>query len=195
MRILGIDEAGRGPVAGPLSVAVVWLTKSVDLDTAPFLYLKGDPYKDSKKITAKRRKEIFEAIKKSSCIYFEHIFVSAKDIDRKGISQCLFEAVGELLEKAQVAKEDMVELDGALKAPGRHNWTSTKKGDEKILEIALASVVAKVLRDEYMAKADAQYPKYGFAKHKGYGTKAHIEAIQKYGLCKEHRRTFLTRYI
>ena len=191
MKIFGIDEVGRGPVAGPLSVAVVWLAKEVDLNTMPFSYLKGDPFKDSKKITSKRRKEIFEAIKLTNLINFEHIFISAKDIDNKGISACLFDAVSKLLQRAKVSHKDKVELDGALKAPNIYNWVSTKRGDEKILEIALASVVAKVLRDEYMESIDAKYPAYGFAKHKGYGTKAHFEAIKKYGLGNEHRRSFL----
>ena len=195
MRILGIDEAGRGPVAGPLSVAVVWFTKDVDLDIKPFYYLNGKPYKDSKRITPKRRKEIFEAVKLNRNIHFEHAFVSAKVIDSKGISACLFEAVSQLLEKAQVTKKDKVELDGALRAPEKYIWQSTKKGDEKILEIALASVVAKVLRDEYMAKVDAIYPEYGFAKHKGYGTKDHLQAVIKQGLSQEHRRSFLRKHI
>jgi ribonuclease HII len=192
MRIIGIDEAGRGPVAGPLSVAAVSLEKELSLEEEPLSFLKGDPFKDSKKISPKRRNAIFEFIKGSKDLEFVHLFIKADFIDKNGISMALKCAVEELLEKLGAGFADAILLDGNLYAPDKYTKQETIiKGDEKILEITLASVVAKVMRDKYMEDLAGSFPEYGFEKHKGYGTKQHMELIRKFGLCQEHRNTFL----
>ncbi len=192
---VGIDEAGRGPLAGPLSVATVCIKGSLNLDEMPYSYLKGSPFKDSKKLTEKRREEIYEKILKDKNIEFYHVFVSAKEIDKIGISKALRRSVESLLSNFDSKKNKFkVMLDGALSAPDEYGWESIKKGDEKFIEIALASVVAKVKRDNYMIKISDKYPAYGFEKHKGYGTKAHFDAIKKHGLSSEHRKSFLKKF-
>ncbi len=193
---IGIDEAGRGPLAGPLSLAAVYLVADLDLKVRPFSYLAGEPFKDSKKLTEKMREAVFEAILNSKEIIFEHLFVSAKEIDKRGLSQALFSSVTELTKRMQ-EKLGLVDgsiellLDGALRAPSNYKWSAHTKGDEKFLEITLASVVAKVMRDRYMLKVSEKYPCYSFDKHKGYGTKVHKEAIKKHGKCPEHRNSFI----
>ncbi len=187
---IGIDEAGRGPIAGPLSVAGVKLLGEINLEEKPWVYLKGNPYKDSKKITEKRRVEIFTAISKSDDIEFKHLFIPADEIDKKGISECLYTAVNEILNMFGCTDEK-VALDGSLRAQDKYAWESVTKGDEKILEIALASIVAKVLRDEYMIKIGKKFPDYCFEKHKGYGTKEHVRMIKKSGVTNEHRLSYM----
>ncbi len=188
--VIGIDEAGRGPIAGPLSVAGVKILGEINLEEKPWIYLKGNPYKDSKKITEKRRIEIFTAIFKSDDIEFKHLFISADEIDKKGISKCLCTAVNEILNMFACTNEKVV-LDGSLRAQDKYAWESVTKGDEKVIEITLASIVAKVLRDEYMIKVGEKFPVYGFEKHKGYGTKEHVRMIKEYGITKEHRKSYL----
>ncbi len=193
---IGIDEAGRGPLAGPLSLAAVHLVGDLDLNLRPYSFLAGEPFKDSKKLTEKRREAVFEAILNSEEIIFEQLFVSVKEIENSGLSQALFSSVKELAKRMQEklgVDDESIELflDGALRAPSNYKWTSHTKGDEKFLEITLASVVAKVMRDRYMLKVSEKYPAYGFDKHKGYGTKAHKEAIKKHGKCPEHRDSFI----
>ncbi len=191
---VGIDEAGRGPLAGPLSVAALCIKGNLSLDDTPYSYLKGNPFKDSKKLTEKRRKEIYEKILKDRNIEFYHVFVSAKEIDKIGISEALRKSVESLLSNFDSKKGKLkVLLDGALSAPEKYDWESIKRGDEKFIEIALASVVAKVRRDSYMIKISNKYPEYGFEKHKGYGTKAHFDALRKLGASTEHRLSFLKK--
>ena len=195
---IGIDEAGRGPLAGPLSLAAVSAVGKLDLDLEPYLFLMGKdkPYKDSKKLTEKRRELVYNALINDENIKYAHVFVSASDIDEKGLSNALFESVTKLLKMMQESlqiKDKNIELllDGALRAPSTYNWSSHTKGDEKFLEIALASIVAKVERDKYMLSLSKKYPDYGFEKHKGYGTKTHKEAIKEHGKCPEHRESFI----
>lgn len=195
--IYGIDEAGRGPIAGPLSVAVVKVEDvealREDFDTEPLSFMLASPFKDSKKLSEKRRDAIFEYILQAQHIKYEHIFLSAKYIDKHGISEALQKAVADLLLQIGAAPSESVILDGALKAPDIYNWKSVTKGDEKFIEVALASVVAKVLRDRYMIEIAKKYPGYYFEKHKGYGTKAHFDALRKLGVTHEHRLSFLKK--
>ncbi len=189
--IVGIDEAGRGPVAGPLSVCALCIKGKLNLKQKPFAYLLATSgFKDSKKLSPKKREEIFNAILKDERIVFAHSFVHAKSIDKWGIKKALDIAVARTLKKMACEVCELL-LDGALKAPARYRQKTIVKGDEKVLEIALASVVAKVKRDKYMEKIHKKYPSYAFNKHKGYGTKKHLELIQKYGKCSEHRKSFL----
>ncbi len=192
--VVGVDEAGRGPIAGPLSVAALCIKASLKLNDTPYSYLKGNPFRDSKKLTEKIRKEIYESLLNDESIEFYHIFISAKEIDKIGISKALRKSVESLLSNFDSEKNKLKALlDGALRAPDIYDWESIKRGDEKFLEIALASIVAKVKRDNYMIKVSKKYPQYNFEKHKGYGTKAHFEAIKKHGTCPEHRKSFLKK--
>ncbi len=182
--VVGIDEAGRGPLAGPLSLGLVY-------------FLKKKPnligLKDSKKLSPKKREEWFSKIKlweKQKIISYEHVFVSSAHIDRYGLGFSLKKGVSLLLKKAAIDRERKILLDAGLKAPLEFLQKSIVKGDEKIKEISLASIVAKVKRDKYMLKKAKVYPKYGFDIHKGYGTKAHLDAISQYGMTKLHRESF-----
>lgn len=176
--IAGVDEAGRGPLAGPVVVASVILDQ---FDRIPGLF-------DSKQISEKKREELYKQIIKKSIAY-KIVFVSVKDIDEMNIYQAtkkgMLEAVSELKEKPDHVLIDAMPMD-ELKI----NHTSIIHGDALSASIAAASILAKVARDHYMEKMDIKYPNYGFKTHKGYGTKSHIEAIWKYGPCKIHRKTY-----
>ena len=197
MLIVGIDEAGRGPLAGPLSVAAVAIFSSATAqEFLSLLKTKDGKLKDSKKLTEKRREEIFDLLIKSKGVVIAHKFVSSSIIDKKGIRAALDTAsksvLEQILKKADIDKSQVkVLMDASLSVPEEFEQESIKKGDELVLEIALASVVAKVKRDKHMIKLSKKYPEYLFDFHKGYGTKKHIEAIKKYGLIPEHRKTFI----
>lgn len=176
--VAGVDEAGRGPLAGPVSVAAVILPKGLLL---PHL-------NDSKKISAAVRDRLYDEImEKAVCV--KHVFVDEKTIDRVNILQAtmngMYEAVFGLTPQPQKVLLDAVELTG-LPMPS----LPIIKGDSKSASIAAASIIAKVSRDRLMDQYDKQYPEYGFAAHKGYGTSQHIEAIRKYGPCPIHRVSF-----
>lgn len=191
--IIGIDEAGRGPLAGPVSVSVFALekrfTKKVLKDA-----------NDSKKLTVKKREEIFldmyEFAKEQKC-FFEVSLVSEKVIDKKGISFAikygLSKSLKKILQKIERDCKDVeVFLDGSLYAPKEFTKQKTIiKGDSLIPVIGMASVMAKVTRDRYMIKISKKYPQYDFHIHKGYGTKKHIEAIKKHGISDIHRKTWI----
>lgn len=187
----GIDEAGRGPIAGPVSVAVaVW---PADMDMT---LLSEIGVRDSKKLTAKRRREIYDwAIgeRQSDRLSFAGILVPETMIDKKGIVFAIRHGLAVCLERLKLNPAEVaIRLDGSLFAPPEYkNQETIIGGDGKDLLIGLASVIAKVGRDEYMIKISDQYPEYDFAKHKGYGTRAHYEAIKENGLCPIHRRSFL----
>ncbi len=191
MSKIGIDEAGRGPLAGPLSLSAVKLVGELELDKEQFVFLKGEPFRDSKKLSVKKREALFDAMQKSDKVIYVNILKSAKEIDERGLKSILEESVKDLLLKIKATEKDEVLLDGALRAPSKYNWKSIKKGDEKVLEIALASIFAKVIRDKYMERLSKKYPDYEFEKHKGYGTKKHQELILKHGPSPEHRKSFL----
>lgn len=185
--LVGIDEVGRGPLAGP--VAVCAFSMPVNFDDSVFGKLR-----DSKKLSAKKREQIFEQlekIKKEGSVNYSVCYASANEIDNIGISICIKKSLEDALRNIRANPEECrILLDGGLYAPKEFEQETIIKGDEKERVIALASIVAKVSRDRMMTDLAKDYSEYGFEKHKGYGTKAHLEAIKKHGMCIEHRRTF-----
>ena len=181
--ICGIDEAGRGPLAGPVVAGAVILPKGLKI---PYL-------NDSKQLSAKRREELFDIIMDKALAVGVGT-VSPERIDEINILQATYEAmrqaVTELKVKPQILLNDAVLIPG-LDLPQE----KIIKGDARSLSIAAASVIAKVTRDRMMVAYDEIFPEYGFAKHKGYGAKAHIEKIQSIGPCPIHRRSFITHFI
>jgi ribonuclease HII len=201
---IGIDEVGRGPVAGPVAVGALMVCEE-KMDEVSKMF---EGFKDSKKLTPKRRNEWFENIrqaKEDNLLDYKIIFVDNHEIDKNGIAPsiqaCINKGLKELfLDKQKPARSNLAEclvlLDGGLKAPEKFvNQETVTKGDEKEMVIALASIVAKVTRDALMCKLAKEYPEYGLERHKGYGTKAHMEAIEKHGLSETHRKTFLSRFV
>lgn len=172
MLLCGIDEAGRGPIAGPMTVAGV-LFKS-----------KVEGLNDSKKLTEKKRELLFDVIKENS--YYHIVFTDAKTIDEKGLSYCIKNSIIEIMDNIK-AQNYLMDGNTAYKIP---NLDFKIKADATVEEVSAASILAKVSRDRHMKEIASLYPSYNFEKHKGYGTKAHIEAIKKNGYCDIHRRTF-----
>ena len=191
--IVGIDEVGRGPVAGPVVVCACAVAHGVDI--LPFF--PKNKLRDSKKLSEKARLSIIEAtlpLATSLQIISGIGEVSAERIDEIGISVAIKEAIQIALTKIHaqgVSKDSFIFLDGSLSVDPSYQQETIIKGDEKIPEIALASIVAKVYRDQLMQNVGEAFPQYGFGSHVGYGTKAHYEAIQAHGLTPFHRRTFL----
>lgn len=182
MHILGVDEAGRGPLAGPLAVGIVRVPVGLDvLGAFPGL-------NDSKKLSEKKRETLFARIEAHEDVLFEVEWVTAAQIDEQGLTAPIQEAIARGVRSLGSGK---VFLDGLLHAPKEYEQETVTGGDGIVPAIMLASIVAKVSRDRLMQQLDRQYPVYGFAQHKGYGTKAHYMAIQQHGLSKEHRRLFL----
>ena len=183
--VVGIDEAGRGPLAGPLAVAAVCVQRGRSDVAGRASLFKG--IKDSKKLSARKREEWQKVIKKN----FEshYVFISHSVIDKIGMGQALKLGVEKVLEKFS-RKPGLVLMDGSLKAPKEYRQQTIIKGDEKVPLISAASIVAKVARDKKMINLDKKHPQYGFAVHKGYGTKKHFEKIIKHGFCDIHRKTF-----
>lgn len=179
--IAGIDEAGRGPLAGPVVAAVVVL---------PIHNSQLTTYKvrDSKLLTPQKREELFKIITKKALAWGVGK-TSEKVIDRIGIAKANTQAIKKAL-KALKVKPDYLLLDGGINLKIKIPQRTIIKGDTKVFSIACASILAKVTRDRLMIKLDKKYPQYGFAQHKGYGTKAHIKAIKKYGPCSIHRKSF-----
>lgn len=173
--VLGIDEAGRGPLAGPLSVAGVIFPSGYE---NPEIY-------DSKACSEKKRDRLYEVIKEEA-LWFEIIEVSEADIDHYNILEADRRA---MLAIAKEAPCDIV-LTDAMTLPIEKQVIDLIKGDQKSISIAAGSILAKVTRDRIMKKYDAMYPVYGFAKNKGYPTKQHLDAIAKYGITPIHRRSF-----
>ncbi|MDY2956644.1 MAG: ribonuclease HII [Lachnospiraceae bacterium] len=178
--IAGVDEAGRGPLAGPVVAAAAILDMDDD-----FIYLN-----DSKKVTPKRRDVLYDEIMNRAICGIG--IVSAKEIDEINILQATYKAMREAINN--LSERPTVLLNDAVIIPGIEESIHQEKiikGDAKSVSIAAASILAKVTRDRYMEELGRKYPDYGFEKHKGYGTKAHIEAIKKFGITPEHRKTFL----
>ncbi|MCD7907760.1 MAG: ribonuclease HII [Clostridium sp.] len=179
--ICGIDEAGRGPLAGPVAAGAVILPKDCRL-----LYLN-----DSKKLSEKRREELFVQIKEQAVAWSVGI-VGPEHIDEINILQATYEAMRQAIAGLGV-KPDIL-LNDAVEIPGVDIMqVPIIKGDAKSLSIAAASIMAKVTRDHMMEEYDQLFPEYGFAKHKGYGTAAHIQAIAELGPCPIHRRSFIKK--
>ncbi|MBQ1826435.1 MAG: ribonuclease HII [Erysipelotrichaceae bacterium] len=173
--VVGIDEAGRGPLAGPVVVAGVVFPKDYD---------SGDIY-DSKKLTARKRDELFELIKRDALFYDIEI-IEPEVIDRLNILEATRSGFTAVALKADVN----VVLTDAMKLKIDKQVIDLVKGDMKSCSIAAGSILAKVTRDRIMDEYDRIYPEYGFAKHKGYPTKQHLEAIEKYGILDIHRKSY-----
>lgn len=188
--MLGADEAGRGPLAGPVAVGAVLVPEGFDVAT------EFPGVRDSKQLTEKARERIFGLLEtRAACgdLQFRVEFEDAATIDSAGIAfavrRALHRAVNLLApDAALVAK---VQLDGALKAPPEYAQETIIDGDELVPLISLASVAAKVTRDRRMAELALAYPLYGFERHKGYGTADHYDRLRTHGLCAIHRRTFI----
>ena len=181
--VCGSDEAGRGPLAGPVVAAAVILPEDIQLPGV----------NDSKKITEKKREILFDFVKEHALAYGIGE-ASETEIDEINILQATFLAMRRAVEALQIPA-DYALVDGnriqGLPVPAE----TVIGGDGKVLSIAAASILAKVTRDRYLRDMAAQYPEYGFEKHKGYGTKAHYAAIEQYGICPLHRKTFLKKVL
>lgn len=202
--ILGVDEAGRGPLAGPVSVGIVAVPEGFDV-------AKEFPgVADSKKLSEKKREKIYERLVMlagrgdpgttdslrspgyGAGVRFTVEFESAETIDREGIVVAVRRAVSRGVNTlAPDAALVRVQLDGSLRAPVEYAQETIINGDELIPLISLASIAAKVERDRLMVALAREYPEYGFETHKGYGTRMHYEMLQKHGLCAIHRRSFI----
>ena len=181
--VCGIDEVGRGPLAGPVYAAAVILPKDCKI-----LYLN-----DSKQLSEKKREELYDVIMREA-VSVGIGYRSPERIDEINILQATFEAMQDAI--ASLSVEPSVLLNDAVTIPKiTIKQVPIIKGDAKSVSIAAASIVAKVTRDRLMAEYDAKYPEYGFASNKGYGSAAHIEAIKKYGPCEIHRRSFIGNFI
>lgn len=181
--ICGIDEAGRGPLCGPVVAAAVILPDEYNI-----LYIN-----DSKKLSETKREEVYKEIDKYAVAYGVGI-VSPERIDEINILQATYEAMRTAIHKLSVTPDIL--LNDAVTIPMVDiKQVPIIKGDAKSQSIAAASIVAKVTRDHLMEEYDKLYPEYGFAKHKGYGTAAHIKAIKEYGPCPIHRSTFIKNFI
>ncbi|WP_026891270.1 ribonuclease HII [Lacrimispora aerotolerans] len=180
--LCGIDEVGRGPLAGPVVAGAVILPRDCQI-----LYLN-----DSKKLSEKKREALFLEIKEKAVAYAVGV-IGAEKVDEINILQATYEAMRQAVGKLGV--EPQVLLNDAVTIPGlRMEQVPIIKGDAKSVSIAAASVLAKVTRDHMMEEYDTLFPQYGFAKHKGYGTAVHISALKEYGPCPIHRRSFIKNF-
>lgn len=186
---IGVDEAGRGPLAGPVSVGIVCIPSHFDWEM-----LHG--VNDSKLLSEKKREEIFQTtnrLKREQVLDYWVSMVSAHVIDKIGITYAVRLGIERSFRKLNVHPETVaVKLDGLLKAPNSFLHQETIiKGDQSERVIGLASIMAKVTRDRYMIRKSNEYPEYDFKIHKGYGTKKHREKISTIGLCPLHRKTYI----
>ncbi len=177
--ICGVDEAGRGPLAGPVCAAAVILRNGTEIEGL----------NDSKKLSEKKREQLFEVVKEKAVAY-SVAFASVEEIEELNILGATFLAMKRAVEGLTV-KADFAIIDGNRLPNLDIQSQFVIKGDAKSMSIAAASILAKVTRDRLLLEYDKQYPEYKFAAHKGYGTKAHYEAIRKYGITPIHRRSFL----
>ena len=192
--IAGIDEAGRGPLAGPVVVACVVMPRDSMIEGV----------NDSKKVSEKKREKLYDEIIQKAIAYGVGI-ISQEEIDKinilnatkEGLTLAIKEMEKDLKEKQRgFEKPEIILVDALTKIDTDHiPYRSIIKGDAKSYSIAAASIIAKVTRDRIMRQWDEVYPMYGFAKHKGYGTASHIAAIKEYGLCPLHRRSFVKNIV
>lgn len=178
--IAGIDEAGRGPLAGPVCAAAVILPKGIVIEGI----------NDSKKLSEKKREKLFDEITEKALAYSVE-YISCDEIDEINIRNATHKAMENALNNLKL-KAEFVIIDGNDKIPFSIPYEYIIKGDAKSQTIAAASILAKVSRDRYMCELDEKYPGYGFKKHKGYGTAAHMQAIRELGVSDVHRKTFMT---
>ena len=181
--VCGVDEAGRGPLCGPVCAAAVILPLDCEIEGI----------NDSKKLSEKKRDMLYDIIKEKALAY-SVVMVDAKTIDEINILQATFKAMREAVEGLSL-KADIALIDGNQKPGLAIEERTLVKGDAKSISIAAASILAKVTRDRYCLEMDEKYPEYHFSKHKGYGTKLHYEMIAQYSICDEHRRTFLKKIL
>jgi len=192
--IAGLDESGRGPLAGSVTAAVVIVNPKFKIENQNFKEILRST-KDSKKLSEKQREKIFKLVPKCPYIKFVHSSVNAKIIDKINIENATKKAMKNCLNKILPKynlKNILILIDGN-RIIDKNLMISQKaivKGDNKIFSIALASIIAKVTRDRKMKRLSLQYPKYYFHQHKGYGTKLHRKLIKKYGPCKIHRQSY-----
>ena len=181
--VCGVDEAGRGPLAGPVCAAAVILPQDLEIEGL----------NDSKKLTEKRREVLYDVIVREAVAY-GIAFADEKEIDEINILQATFLAMRRAVEQLSV-RPSIVLVDGNREPDlGDLPVKTIVKGDSLSANIAAASILAKVTRDRFMLEQDAIYPQSGFAVHKGYGTKAHYAALTQYGACPIHRRSFLKKF-
>ena len=182
--IAGIDEAGRGPLAGPVVIGCVIMKPESFIE-----YVN-----DSKKVSETKREMLYEKITKEAVAWSTGI-VDEKEIDELNILNATKKALTDAIDKLNV-KPDIILVDALDKIDTKGiKYISVIKGDAKIYSISAASIIAKVTRDRIMKEYDEVYPQYGFAGHKGYGTAKHIQAIKKHGICPLHRKTFTKNFI
>ena len=180
--ICGVDEAGRGPLAGPVYAAAVILPEHLEIPGLD----------DSKKLTDKRRRELMPVIKEQAIAYGIG-FATEQEIDEINILQATFLAMERAIAQLE-GKADFALIDGNREKDFGLPVMTVVKGDSRSASIAAASILAKVSRDDYMEEMAKNYPEYGFEIHKGYGTKAHYDALRTYGHCPLHRVTFLKKF-
>ena len=181
--VCGVDEAGRGPLAGPVCAAAVILPPNLEIEGL----------NDSKKLTDKRRIALYDVIT-DQAIAYGIAFAREQEIDEINILQATFLAMRRAVEQLAI-KPDLALVDGNREPDfGAIPIKTIIKGDSLSASIAAASILAKVTRDRYMEEQDKIYPQYGFALHKGYGTQAHYAALREFGACPLHRRTFLKKF-
>lgn len=182
--ICGIDEAGRGPLAGPVVVASVIMPKDSMIEGV----------NDSKKVSEKKREKLYEEIT-NTAIAWEVGIIDQREIDEINILNATKKGLTNSLKELEI-KPDLILVDALTNIDTlRIPYRSIIKGDAKSYSIAAASIIAKVTRDRIMRQWDELYPEYGFEKHKGYGTKMHIDAIKEYGPCPLHRKSFIKNFI
>lgn len=181
--VCGVDEAGRGPLAGPVFAAAVILPEDLEIEGL----------NDSKKISEKKREQLFEIIKEKAVAY-SVAFATVEEIEQFNILEATYLAMNRAIEglntPADYALIDGNRVPRNIKIP----CETVIKGDAKSCSISAASILAKVSRDRLLLEYDEQYPEYEFKKHKGYGTAAHYEAVKKYGLCPVHRPSFFKKF-
>ena len=181
--VCGVDEAGRGPLAGPVCAAAVILPEG--------LIIEG--LDDSKKLTGKKREKLFDVIIQNAVSY-SVAFGTVEEIEQYNILNATFIAMNKAIEGLN-KRPDYALIDGNRVPKGiTIDCETVVKGDSKSMSVAAASVLAKVTRDRLLLRYAEMYPQYGFEKHKGYGTAAHYEAVKKYGLCPVHRLSFFKKY-
>ena len=178
-RVAGVDEAGRGPLAGPLSVAAVILPER----------FKHRELNDSKQLNEARRERIYEELTQTDGLHWQVVLIGVEEIDRINILRATHEGMRRAVDGLAVRPE-VVLIDG-LPVPGfPYPQEALVGGDARSFSIAAASIIAKVTRDRYMMEAAKEHPQYGFDRHKGYGTPGHLAALRQHGPCPLHRRSF-----
>ena len=180
--ICGVDEAGRGPLAGPVCAAAVILPE----------HLQIPGLNDSKKLSDKKRRDLFPIIKEQAIAY-GIAFATVEEIDEINILQATFLAMERAVAQLN-GQADFALIDGNREPKLDIESMAVVKGDSRSASIAAASILAKVTRDDYMEELASKYPQYGFEVHKGYGTKRHYQALEEFGMCPAHRRSFLKKF-